>query len=580
MILNASIIYFMAILYITKNVFSNDQVDEEHLSLYPYCGRLFGYGSNGAKAKSRVVNSEDSDEHELYPWVVYVEQKYLHKNNKHVFSYCSGTVIAYKHVVTAGHCICTTWMYGDVDAHEDSLCRPTSTSLPRNQIMEGKNDIRVHGGSKDMTRLLKSPPFKVIKALVFDNIQDAKIDHFEGKTDVGILITDRHLFDREYMNAKLGPNDKIPILPICLAKKDYDFDGQVVHGVGWGTIYSEAEKNSLRSMRGLRDPFYSSCMTNELGEEKWRFKACNMKQIEDLNWSCEKNELPRDVKKNRYRCRKYFENAKEIFEKSDKSYIKFLEEVHKIIINEKKASTGEIDPRKKLVCYNEEYFHFHGWCEVKGYPTAIGAWGFCSPSCSQYLLKDGDSQESEPRLYQDIKWKADNGHRSWCRYSKAWNPDFMVCIKSILPQADVGLFEITDQSDELNFLNFQKEYGPEGSLPDFQTSYISICRGDSGSGNWITVDEDHAKNWKNDKLNFDMKMSQRVLVTITTFQKLVTRDRNFDFNKLPFIGFVCGSDVTLDDGTRLVSAQYGTKTTSERILTFLKYHAEISEVST
>ena len=115
MILNASIIYFMAILYIPKNVFSNDQVDEEHLSLYPYCGRLFGYGSNGAKAKSRVVNSEDSDEHELYPWVVYVEQKYLHKNNKHVFSYCSGTVIAYKHVVTAGHCICTTWMYGDVD---------------------------------------------------------------------------------------------------------------------------------------------------------------------------------------------------------------------------------------------------------------------------------------------------------------------------------------------------------------------------------------------------------------------------------------------------------------------------------
>ena len=212
MILNVSTCYFVTIIYIPKIVFSNDQVDEEHLNLYPYCGRLFGYRSQGGKAKSRVVNSEDSNEHELYPWVVYLEQRYLHKGNKHVFSYCSGTVIAYKHVVTAGHCICTTWGGGD-------------------------------------------------------------------------------------------------------------------------------------------------------------------------------------------------------------------------------------------------------------------------------------------------------------------------------------------------------------TLPDFQTSYVSICRGDSGSGNWITVDKDHAKHWKKDKLGFDMKMSQRVLVTITTFQKLVTRDRKFDFSKLPFIGFVCGSDVTLDDGTRLVSAQYGTKTT-------------------
>ena len=202
MILNVSTCYFVTIIYIPKIVFSNDQVDEEHLNLYPYCGRLFGYRSQGGKAKSRVVNSEDSNEHELYPWVVYLEQRYLHKGNKHVFSYCSGTVIAYKHVVTAGHCICTTWRCGDIDAHEDSLCRPTSTSLPRNQIMKGKNDISVHGGSKDMTRLLESPPFKVIRALVFDNILDAKIHHFEGKTDVGILITESDLFDREYMKTK------------------------------------------------------------------------------------------------------------------------------------------------------------------------------------------------------------------------------------------------------------------------------------------------------------------------------------------------------------------------------------------
>ena len=44
------------------------ELDQEHQSMYPYCGKLFGYEWHDAK--SRVVNSKDSEIQ--YPWVVFV----------------------------------------------------------------------------------------------------------------------------------------------------------------------------------------------------------------------------------------------------------------------------------------------------------------------------------------------------------------------------------------------------------------------------------------------------------------------------------------------------------------------------
>ena len=135
MILNFFICHFVINVYILKSAFCNHYFDEEHRNMYPYCGRLFGYRSDKGAAKSRVVNSEDSKDHELYPWVVYLKRKYLKKDSKYLsISACTGTIIAYKHVVTAGHCICPVWPE-DADAHEASLCRPSSTSFPINQII-------------------------------------------------------------------------------------------------------------------------------------------------------------------------------------------------------------------------------------------------------------------------------------------------------------------------------------------------------------------------------------------------------------------------------------------------------------
>ena len=49
------------------------ELDHEHLSMYPYCGKLFGYEWNDAT--SRIVNSIKSEIQ--YPWVVLVERFYM-----------------------------------------------------------------------------------------------------------------------------------------------------------------------------------------------------------------------------------------------------------------------------------------------------------------------------------------------------------------------------------------------------------------------------------------------------------------------------------------------------------------------
>ena len=87
--------HYITILYnIVYVAFSQEQIDKEHLTMYPYCGRLFGYDEK--HAKSRVVNSEDSLEHGLYPWVVFVLRTHKNEQNVDERKICSGTVIAYK----------------------------------------------------------------------------------------------------------------------------------------------------------------------------------------------------------------------------------------------------------------------------------------------------------------------------------------------------------------------------------------------------------------------------------------------------------------------------------------------------
>ena len=145
----------------------------------------------------------------------------------------------------------------------------------------------------------------------------------------------------------------------------------------------------------------------------------------------------------------------------------------------------------------------------------------------------------------------------------------MVCMKKTLPQADVGIFEKPSASDELKFVAFKKEYESGDLSPDFKTSYHAPCKGDSGTGQWMTIHTDEAEPWNN------QKMSQSVLVAVytTIFHGQYTRSRHPLWEKEG----ICGGDVTLDDGSQLVGEDYCTKTTNERVLEFIKLNAEICE---
>ena len=70
-------------------------LDEEHLELYPYCGKLFGHKK--PITKSRIVNSRESETQ--YPWVVYLKSSWKVTTRYSllpVHGICSGTAIGVK----------------------------------------------------------------------------------------------------------------------------------------------------------------------------------------------------------------------------------------------------------------------------------------------------------------------------------------------------------------------------------------------------------------------------------------------------------------------------------------------------
>ena len=76
-----------------RPIFAEVNLDDQHLELYPYCGKLFGY--QGHNAKSRVVNSKESETQ--YPWVVFLKSFWklttIHGILPAKNRLCSGTVI-------------------------------------------------------------------------------------------------------------------------------------------------------------------------------------------------------------------------------------------------------------------------------------------------------------------------------------------------------------------------------------------------------------------------------------------------------------------------------------------------------
>ena len=299
-------------------------------------------------------------------------------------------ILYQRHVVTAAHCICprNIKQTNDELPHPKSLCKKPYNS--RNQITPGFNDVTIYGGHKNRVEVKKSKNaeniFKAVHAFIKGG-PSSSYPLIDTKEDIGLLVSDRAMFNADKLKLTQPlPFDRPPIIPICLAAENSDYNHEKVVGVGWGLLYKESPVRTNN-----QDPIYSSCMSNEVGPDKWAFEPCDMnwlkKEIRVQNvvkkrrWACDKNRYPDEVERDIVKCNNYFLHAKRIL---DKSQISVMEKIDKIYIHVKKINKP-IDLNAPIItCYNKKQFTENGWCELQ---RSSVAWGFCSPSCDEDLLK-------------------------------------------------------------------------------------------------------------------------------------------------------------------------------------------------
>ena len=291
-------------------------------------------------------------------------------------------------MLTAAHCTCSLKNKDPNDQphpHVKALCKP----YDKNQITPGFNQIIIYGGHTDYKesqsdRNVKNT-FRIPYVYIMDGAIDSSTDKWKGKHDIGMLITEIPLFDKKKLKELKESTslDRPPILPICLAAKASNLNNEKIMGVGWGLTYEESPSSDF-----TKEPFYSTCMTNEVGPDKWVFEHCDIQFLKNNNWACEKKKYPNLIKKNRDLCKKLFDEARKIY---DNSKIEFMDKVDKIHLYKQEDPDAPIQNKKNpfLTCYNEKHFLDEGWCKVHGDSTHSNseAWGFCSPSCKENLMK-------------------------------------------------------------------------------------------------------------------------------------------------------------------------------------------------
>lgn len=134
-------------------------------------------------------------------------------------------------------------------------------------------------------------------------------------------------------------------------------------------------------------------------------------------------------------------------------------------------------------------------------------------------------------------------------------------MKGTLPRANVGRFAF-DGSD-FKFVAFEKE--DSSNKP---TSYKATCFGDSGSGHWVTVDEENLSSVKEEN-------TRRALVAVANNGGLGEYDLGGfgGSNDEELIQGVCGG--SMPQWHYLIYAASCVKTNNEEILGFIKKLAGI-----
>ena len=154
-------------------------------------------------------------------------------------------------------------------------------------------------------------------------------------------------------------------------------------------------------------------------------------------------------------------------------------------------------------------------------------------------------------VYQQLEWTVDKRPLNPCsKLDPNFDEKYEVCMKGILPRANVGRFKLSGGQFKLDA--FEKEYETKEGA-----SYQSGCMGDSGSGQWVTV-------------NRDSDDERRAVVAIVT-----TSATNGVRINGRLVDAVCGSSLIFSNGKTLSQGASSTKTTHPTMLTFIKKWAEI-----
>ena len=155
-------------------------------------------------------------------------------------------------------------------------------------------------------------------------------------------------------------------------------------------------------------------------------------------------------------------------------------------------------------------------------------------------------------VYQQFEWTVDQRPQNPClRLHRNFDEEYEVCQKATLPRANVGRFKLTRGQFKLDA--FEKEY----ETTKEKSNYVSTCMGDSGSGQWVTV-------------NRDSDDERRAVVAIVT-----TSATNGVRINGRLVDAVCGSSLIFSNGKTLSQGASSTKTTHPTMLTFIKKWAEI-----
>ena len=131
-------------------------------------------------------------------------------------------------------------------------------------------------------------------------------------------------------------------------------------------------------------------------------------------------------------------------------------------------------------------------------------------------------------------------------------------MKGILPRANVGRFKLSGaqfkkfEGGQFKLDAFEKEYNAKE-----EASYLEGCFGDSGSGQWVTIDQ----GTDDERRALVAVLSQASVRTVEIMGKPVAA--------------VCGSSLTFSSGEMLSRGPRSTITTHQNKLEFIKKWAEI-----